>query len=183
MLYQNLNALYFFYPARPNYINMHHVFWAMFALMALYALSRGPGRSRQQPSELELSEPRLSVGALALRRGSRACAHHLPRRLREQREDDGDGEHAVAGLVVVAGAVPRAGSPAVTWPRLGMPQVRRLVAAPCLTFAPAPCRSALASPSFSRGTRRPRAPSYRSRTHIPGNRATSGAGCHRACPS
>ena len=56
VLYQNLNALYFFYPARPNYINMHHVFWAMFALMAVYALFARPRPVEQQPSELEPSD-------------------------------------------------------------------------------------------------------------------------------
>src|SRR5262249_8413484 len=42
LLYQNLNALYFFYPHRPSYINMHHVFWVLFGLMALYAAFARP---------------------------------------------------------------------------------------------------------------------------------------------
>jgi hypothetical protein len=37
LLFQNLAALYFYYPPRAHYINMHHVFWAMFVLMCLYA--------------------------------------------------------------------------------------------------------------------------------------------------
>jgi hypothetical protein len=37
LLYQNVHALYFFYPGRPHLINMHHVFWGLFGLMALYA--------------------------------------------------------------------------------------------------------------------------------------------------
>src|SRR5207249_997693 len=41
LLFQNLNALYFFYPRVAGQINMHHVFWIMFALMVAYAaLSR-----------------------------------------------------------------------------------------------------------------------------------------------
>ena len=51
LLYQNLNALYFFYPAQPRYINMHHVFWAMFVLMALYSLF-----ARPRPVEVALLE-------------------------------------------------------------------------------------------------------------------------------
>jgi hypothetical protein len=59
VLYQNLNALYFFYPARPKYINMHHVFWAMFALMAVYALLARPRPAKEAPGDLELAEPRF----------------------------------------------------------------------------------------------------------------------------
>jgi hypothetical protein len=40
LLFQNLNALYFFYPARPNVVNMHNVFWVMFGLMVLYVAVR-----------------------------------------------------------------------------------------------------------------------------------------------
>jgi hypothetical protein len=42
LLFQNLAALYFFYPTRPRYINMHHVFWGMFVLMCLYAILARP---------------------------------------------------------------------------------------------------------------------------------------------
>jgi len=38
LLIQNLNALYFFYPRQEGTINMHFVFWVIFALMVLYAL-------------------------------------------------------------------------------------------------------------------------------------------------
>src|SRR5262249_54854591 len=31
VLFQNLNALYFFYPVRPKTINMHNVFWVLLA--------------------------------------------------------------------------------------------------------------------------------------------------------
>jgi hypothetical protein len=37
LLFQNLAALYFLYPPRAHYINMHHVFWGMFVLMSMYA--------------------------------------------------------------------------------------------------------------------------------------------------
>jgi hypothetical protein len=61
LLFQNLNALYFFYPARSKYINMHHVFWVMFGLMLLYAFV-----TRHEPVELTegssaLPEPRFAV--------------------------------------------------------------------------------------------------------------------------
>jgi hypothetical protein len=61
MLYFDLNALYLFYPARPKYINMHHVFWAMFALMAIYALFARPGPAKLDAGDLdlELGEPRF----------------------------------------------------------------------------------------------------------------------------
>ena len=36
LLFQNLTALFFFYPHREHYINMHVVFWVLFGLMALY---------------------------------------------------------------------------------------------------------------------------------------------------
>ena len=42
ILFQNLNALYFFYPSREKFVNMHNVFWAMFALMLAYALFARP---------------------------------------------------------------------------------------------------------------------------------------------
>ncbi|HTM53425.1 MAG TPA: hypothetical protein VL175_05325 [Pirellulales bacterium] len=42
LLFQNLNALYFFYPRRENYVNMHHVFWVLFALMVVYAAIARP---------------------------------------------------------------------------------------------------------------------------------------------
>jgi hypothetical protein len=42
VLFQNLTAHYFLYPARPKYINMHHVFWVMFGLMLLYAFFSRP---------------------------------------------------------------------------------------------------------------------------------------------
>jgi len=61
LLYQNLNAHYFFYPARSKYINMHHVFWAMFVLMALYALF-----ARPRPADVPSSSPTESEGRFPL---------------------------------------------------------------------------------------------------------------------
>ena len=62
VLFLDLNALYFFYPRRPNYINMHHEFWGMFVLMVVYALprKRAPTGGRLRRSELELDEPRFA---------------------------------------------------------------------------------------------------------------------------
>jgi hypothetical protein len=42
LLFQNLTAHFFFYPARPGYINMHYTFWVMFILMVLYAIFARP---------------------------------------------------------------------------------------------------------------------------------------------
>jgi hypothetical protein len=42
LLFQNLTAHYLLYPARPRYINMHHVFWALFLLMVLYVVIARP---------------------------------------------------------------------------------------------------------------------------------------------
>jgi len=36
VLFQNLNALFFWYPARENFVNMHAVFWVLLALMLAY---------------------------------------------------------------------------------------------------------------------------------------------------
>ena len=36
LLFQNLTAMYFYYPHRDRYINMHHVFWVMMILMLAY---------------------------------------------------------------------------------------------------------------------------------------------------
>ncbi|MGD9723508.1 MAG: hypothetical protein AB7O59_19500 [Pirellulales bacterium] len=38
LLFQNLNALYFYYPRDPKLINMHNVFWMLFIPMVLYAV-------------------------------------------------------------------------------------------------------------------------------------------------
>lgn len=46
LLFQNLHALYFFYPRVENQVNMHNVFWGMLALMGLYVAItewRSPG--------------------------------------------------------------------------------------------------------------------------------------------
>ena len=74
LLYQNVNGIYFFYSSRTKYINMHHVFWAMFALMAIYAAFARPKPVEAAASELEQSEPRFpwerwmagTVAAMAL---------------------------------------------------------------------------------------------------------------------
>ena len=38
LLFQNLNALYFYYPHRDKQFNMHNVFWVLLGLMALYVI-------------------------------------------------------------------------------------------------------------------------------------------------
>jgi len=38
LLYQNINALYFLYPRTPKQINMHFVFWILFAFMVGYVI-------------------------------------------------------------------------------------------------------------------------------------------------
>jgi hypothetical protein len=60
VLYQNLNAFYFFYPARARYINMHHVFWIMFGLMVLYALLARPRPVKAAEADLLDDEPRFA---------------------------------------------------------------------------------------------------------------------------
>ncbi|WZO98309.1 hypothetical protein EP7_005369 [Isosphaeraceae bacterium EP7] len=57
LLFQNINALYFFYPIRPNLINMHSVFWVLFALMALYAAFARPSESAVAAPEVDGLEP------------------------------------------------------------------------------------------------------------------------------
>jgi hypothetical protein len=42
LLFQNVTAHFLLYPPRPKYINMHHIFWVMFILMALYAAFARP---------------------------------------------------------------------------------------------------------------------------------------------
>ena len=42
LLFQNLNALYFYYPSREKYFNMHHVFWVLLGMMVLYVLVARP---------------------------------------------------------------------------------------------------------------------------------------------
>jgi hypothetical protein len=39
LLFQNLSALYFFYPRVEKQVNMHSVFWLLFAGMALYVIA------------------------------------------------------------------------------------------------------------------------------------------------
>lgn len=51
LLFQNLNALYFWYPRRPGAINMHFVFWVLFALMVVYVLARRQHAPAVEPDE------------------------------------------------------------------------------------------------------------------------------------
>jgi hypothetical protein len=70
LLFQNLNARYFFYPARPKYINMHHTFWGMFLLMVVYAAVARPRpveMGESTPAEIDPRFPwlRWMAGAVA----------------------------------------------------------------------------------------------------------------------
>src|SRR5262249_38731625 len=60
LLFQNLNALYFFYLHRPNYINMHNIFWLMFGLMALYGALARPRPVPVPEDASPEAEPRFS---------------------------------------------------------------------------------------------------------------------------
>lgn len=40
VLFQNLNALFFWYPARENFVNMHAVFWVLLVFMTVYIALR-----------------------------------------------------------------------------------------------------------------------------------------------
>ncbi len=46
LLFQNLNALYFYYPHRERQVNMHNVFWVLFGLMVLYVVGTSALRLR-----------------------------------------------------------------------------------------------------------------------------------------
>jgi hypothetical protein len=50
LLFQNLNALYFFYPPPQKQFNMHTLFWVFFGLMVIYAVNStiiGPRPARE----------------------------------------------------------------------------------------------------------------------------------------
>lgn len=59
LLFQNLAALYFWYPKRPDYWNTHNVFWVLFGLMVLYTLVVRPGPA-------PIGESRFRVGRVVL---------------------------------------------------------------------------------------------------------------------
>lgn len=65
LLFQNTVALFFFYPRQPG-INMHVVFWIMFALMVLYACLARP-RPATEPGDDAQQVPWLTwtIGTLA----------------------------------------------------------------------------------------------------------------------
>ena len=66
LLFQNLNALYFWYPAREKQVNMHLVFWVLFGLMVLYAAIARPRAVPEPAGPTAETEPRFrAVGWLA----------------------------------------------------------------------------------------------------------------------
>lgn len=68
LLFQNLTALYFHYPPRENYINMHFVFWILFGLMVVYVIARGRHDPIVEPESRMLRVPwkRWSAAALGV---------------------------------------------------------------------------------------------------------------------
>ncbi|MEX2114697.1 MAG: hypothetical protein WD845_16010 [Pirellulales bacterium] len=66
VLFQNLNALYFFYPRQEKQLNMHTVFWVLFGAMVLYALVARPRPTTTPLAEIDAPEPRFHwIGWLA----------------------------------------------------------------------------------------------------------------------
>jgi hypothetical protein len=70
LLFQNLAALYFYYPARAHYINMHNVFWGMFVSMCVYAIFARPRpvievETAHDASEAGFAWARWLAGAIA----------------------------------------------------------------------------------------------------------------------
>ncbi len=127
LLYQNLNARYLLYHARPKYINMHHVFWIMFALMALYAIFARPRPADVPASSLPDIDDRFPwiqwmVGAAA----TLAIVIFLAGKV----NDD----------TTMTSATTR--WPAWSWKRRTVPRTGR----PSVTFGPR-CPAARASPS------------------------------------
>ncbi len=63
LLFQNLTALYFFYPRQPGQLNMHTVFWVLFLLMVVYVALAKP---RSVAESGEAADDRLQQpGAVA----------------------------------------------------------------------------------------------------------------------
>lgn len=62
LLYQNLNALYLFYPRDPHKVNMHSLFWGMFVLMVAHVIFN---RHHATSSTVPVRVPwvRWSIGA------------------------------------------------------------------------------------------------------------------------
>ena len=58
VLFQNLTALYFYYPHREKYVNMHNVFWILLGLMLLYAILVRPSAKVERQTLAE-PEPRF----------------------------------------------------------------------------------------------------------------------------
>ena len=122
LLFQNLNALYFFYPHRDNQINMHHVFWVMFGLMVAYAAIARP-RPVEESAVVD-PEPRFRWEGLDRRRGRLPGPGDLCRRLRQWSPHDDLGEHALAALDLDAGPLPARRGQAVRSPRCHVDQRR-----------------------------------------------------------
>jgi hypothetical protein len=69
LLFQNLNALYFYYPHQDRVFNMHNVFWVFFGLMLAYAVATTliglrPAKE-EQPAESAAEPPFHWAGWIA----------------------------------------------------------------------------------------------------------------------
>ena len=63
LLFQDVNALYFVYPARPKFIDMHPILCGMFVLMVLYVAISRPARGMSievAPEPSSVPEPRFA---------------------------------------------------------------------------------------------------------------------------
>ncbi len=58
-LFQNLNALYFFYPRQEKQFNMHTLFWVLWAAMLAYAAIARPQPTKQPLPADDAPEPRF----------------------------------------------------------------------------------------------------------------------------
>ena len=114
LLFQNLNALYFYYPTVPRQINMHNVFWVMFGLMALYAAVARPRPVGRAGGDGRRGGAPVPLGGLDRGDDRRPRAGDPPRRIHQRPEDDGGGQHALARLAVEGWPIPGPGGQAVT---------------------------------------------------------------------
>ncbi len=66
LLFQNLTTRFLLYPARPGYINMHHVFWILFILMVVYVAAARPKPTAEfEQADAEPASPLPPLGWLA----------------------------------------------------------------------------------------------------------------------
>ena len=128
LLFQNLTAHFFFYPVRPKYINMHYVFWAIFALMLLYAafFRARPRPVEAVPGSNDEPEARFTtLGWLAAAVAVMGIVVFLAGYVNND-ENDADSEHALAGLGVAGRALSGTTGDAVTTDRAAISSDEKL---------------------------------------------------------